>query len=337
MASYDALLLVSFGGPERAEDVMPFLRRVTAGRDVPARRLAEVAEHYYAAGGASPINAQCRALLEALRDELAGLPLALYWGNRNWHPLLEATLGRMRDDGVRRALAFVTSAYGSFSSCRQYLDDIARARQAAGASAPAVDKLRLYYNHPRWVEAWVASLRRALAQAALLGERESRQADVLFSAHSVPLAMAAVSPYAQQVNEAARLVAQGAGVPAERWQLVWQSRSGAPGSAWLGPDVCEVVRASHAPSVVVVPIGFVSDHMEVVHDLDVEAASAATERGARFVRAATPSTDPAFARMVRELVQERLDPSAPRLAVGDDGPWPDLCPTGHCQLPRPTA
>ena len=231
----------------------------------------------------------------------------------------------------------MTSAYGSYSSCRQYLEDIARARQAAGPGAPAVDKLRLYYNHPRWVGCWVASLRRALAEAALPADGPGAGTDVLFSAHSVPLAMAATSPYAEQVNEAAKLVAQGAGVPAEQWRLVWQSRSGAPGSPWLGPEVCEVVRASQASSVVVVPIGFVSDHMEVVHDLDVEAASAARQNGARFVRAATPGTDPAFARMVRELVEERLDPSTPRLALGDDGPWPDLCPNGHCEVRRSRA
>jgi len=329
---YDALLLVSFGGPERPEDVMPFLRRVTAGRDVPEERLRDVAEHYHAAGGASPLNAQCRALLECLRTELvaAGLPLALYWGNRNWHPLLEDTLVRMRDDGVERALAFVTSAYGSHSSCRQYIDDIARAARAAGPRAPVVEKLRLYYNHPGWVGPWCSSLERALLGAA-------RDAAVLFSAHSIPLAMAAASPYEQQVHETARLVAGAVGLRRVVWRVVWQSRSGGPGTPWLEPDICDAIEDSAATTVVVVPIGFVSDHMEVIWDLDVEAAAVARKKDMRFVRASTVSTDPAFARMAIQLVQERMERSAAHLASGDLGPWPDTCPTGHCLLPQPSS
>jgi len=308
---------------------MAFLRRVAAGRDVPEQRLHEVAEHYYAAGG-SPINSQCRALLDSLRAELhsAGLPLATYWGNRNWHPLLEDTLARMRDDGVERALAFVTSAYGSYSGCRQYVEDIARARRAVGSRAPVVEKLRLYYNHPGWVGPWRSSLGRALGQA---GE----DTDVLFSAHSVPLAMAAASPYEQQIHEAARLVAEGTGLQPPAWRVVWQSRSGNPGTPWLEPDVCDAIRATDKTTVVVVPIGFVSDHMEVIHDLDVEAAAAARERSTRFVRADTVSTDPCFARMAIQLVQERLEPRAPRLAEGTLGPWLDVCPAGHC-IPSPS-
>jgi ferrochelatase len=334
MDRYDALLLVSFGGPERAQDVMPFLRRVTAGRGIPEGRLAQVAQHYYDAGGASPVNAHCRALLGALRSELAGLDMALYWGNRNWPPMLEATVAQMRDDGVRRALAFVTSPYGGYSSCRQYLDDIALARTAAGPGAPEIDKLRLYYNHPGWVGPWVTSLRRALATAGQApGEQCAGGTEVLFSAHSIPQAMAATSPYAQQVLEAARLVAEGAGLPPDRWRLAWQSRSGAPGSAWLEPDICDAVRACGAATIVVVPVGFVSDNMEVVHDLDVEAAAAAERNGARFVRAETVIADPTFVAMVRELVQERLGPDVPRLALGNDGPWPGTCPPGHCPPP----
>ena len=330
MDEYQALLLVSFGAPERAEDVMPFLKRVTAGRGVPDSRVAEVAEHYYAAGGASPLNAQCRALMGALRTELADLDLRLYWGNRNWHPLLDDTLSQMRDDGIERALAFVTSAYGGYSSCRQYLDDISSARQHVGDGAPVVDKLRLYYNHPGWVGPWAAHLADALEVAGRTeaDRRRNGGTQVMFTAHSTPVAVASASPYVEHVTESSRLVAQKAGVTS--WQLAWQSRSGAPSSPWLGPGVKQVIKGSAAGTVVVVPIGFVCDNMEIIHDLDVEAAAAAEEKGAKYVRAATVCTDPAFIAMVRELVQERLDPTVTRRSLGRYGPWPDCCPLGHC-------
>ena len=350
MDGYQALLLVSFGGPERAEDVKPFLRRVTAGRDVPESRLDKVAEHYYAAGGVSPLPAQCRALLEALRTELAGTSLEIYWGNRNWHPLLEDTLAQMRDDGVEQALAFVTSAYGGYSSCRQYLDDIAAAQAKVGPRAPRVEKLRLYYNHPGWVGPWASHLAMALevcnVRAALAGAgksstdgREARSVgtgaiEVLFSAHSIPVALAQNSPYVDHVTEAARLAAEGARV--KSWQLVWQSRSGSPSTPWLGPDVCDAIRASSAGAIVVVPIGFACDNMEVVYDLDIEAAAVAREKGAHFVRAATVSTTPSFVSMVRELVAERVAPFGPRRAQGTFGPWPDNCPDGHCPASAPS-
>jgi ferrochelatase len=351
MDGYQALLLVSFGGPERAEDVKPFLRRVTAGRDVPESRLDKVAEHYYAAGGLSPLPAQCRLLLEALRTELAGTSLEIYWGNRNWHPLLEDTLAQMRDEGIERALAFVTSAYGGYSSCRQYLDDIAAAREKVGPRAPQVEKLRLYYNHPGWVGPWVSSLATALEACNVVAAPpgvvdDSRDVadvrssatgavEVLFSAHSIPVALAANSPYVEHVTEAARLAAEGARV--KSWQLVWQSRSGSPSAPWLGPDVCDVIRASTAGTFVVVPIGFACDNMEVAYDLDIEAAAVARQKGAHFVRAATVSTSPAFVQMVRELVQERSAPFGPRRAEGVFGPWPDHCPDGHCPASAPTA
>ncbi|MDA8301400.1 MAG: ferrochelatase [Actinomycetota bacterium] len=325
METYDAFLLLSFGGPEHHDEVMPFLRRVSAGRGIPDERLLAVAEHYYAAGGASPLNAQCRELLSALGQGTPALSLPLYWGNRNWHPLLEDTLAQMRDDGARRALAFVTSAYGGYSSCRQYLDDIAAARSKVGAGAPEVDKLRLFYNHPAWVGAWAKSASRALASLGAV------DATVLFSAHSIPLAAARTSPYEHHVNETARLVAEAAGV--RRWQLVWQSRSGRPGQPWLGPDICESIEAERPPAVVVVPIGFVLENMEVVHDLDVDATGAAGKVGARFVRADCVSGYPEFVAMVKDLVHERLDPTAPRPALGEDGPWPDSCPAGHCPPP----
>ena len=334
MESYQALLLISFGAPERSDEVMPFLHRVTAGRGVPEGRIAEVAEHYYAAGGASPLNARCRELMEALRGDLARLGLALYWGNRNWHPLLDDTLAQMRDDGVERALAFVTSAYGGYSSCRQYLDDLGTARRRVGENAPIVDKLRLYYNHPGWVEPWAANLDRALKTAAADAPPRSGDgiADVIFTAHSVPSRLAATSPYVEHITEASRLVAEVAGVGS--WQLAWQSRSGPPGSPWLEPDVREVIAVSPASTVVLVPIGFVCDNMEIIHDLDVEAAAVAKEKGANLVRVTTVSNSPAFVKMVLELVQERLGGDAPRRSMGRDGPWPDACPEGHCPAGR---
>jgi len=344
MDGYQAFLLVSFGGPERAEDVMPFLRQVTAGRGVPEDRIAAVAEHYYAAGGASPINSQCRAILSELQSELADLTLRLYWGNRNWAPMLEDTVAQMRDDGIERALAFVTSAYGGYSSCRQYLEDIAAARARVGARAPAVEKLRLFYNHPGWVEPWASSLARAFAACPGVGPGGPRElsdpatagheVEVVFTAHSIPTAMAETSPYVEHVTETARLVAAAAG--ARPWRLAWQSRSGRPGARWLEPDVCDVIEASASRAVVVVPIGFVCDNMEIVHDLDVEAAEAAKKKGAHFVRAATVSSTPGFIHMVGELVRERVNPGTLRRVLGPDGPWADACPEGHCpSAPRP--
>ncbi|HTV11053.1 MAG TPA: ferrochelatase [Acidimicrobiales bacterium] len=329
MAGYDAFLLVSFGGPERAEEVMPFLERVTAGRGIPKDRLAAVAEHYYQAGGASPLNARCRELLAALDNQLAEIGIPTYWGNRNWYPMLEDTVAQMRDDGVTQALAFVTSAYGGYSSCRQYLDDIARAQVRAGVGAPEIHKLRLFYNHPGWVAAWADSLGEAIASAR--GQTQGGKPErVLFSAHSIPLPMARTSPYADQVKQTAELVAASAGL--RNWELVWQSRSGNPALPWLGPDINETMQRSGPSSFVVAPIGFVCENMEVVHDLDVEAARTARKRGADFVRAASVSNHPVFVDMVCELVRERISGAPPR-SVGPSGPWGDFCPGGHCPAP----
>lgn len=306
---------------------MPFLERVTAGRQVPPERVAAVAEHYYDQGGASPINSQCRAILANLTEALAGSGLALYWGNRNWHPLLEDTVARMSEDGVERALALVTSAYGGYSSCRQYLEDISAARAKVGPRAPAIDKIRLYYNHPGWVGAWAQSLRRALGQCD-----PGQEVAVVFSAHSIPETMASTSPYVHHLRQSCTLVAEAAGV--SEWALAWQSRSGSPAQPWLGPDINDVLASSGATAFVVVPIGFVCDNMEVVHDLDVEAAGTAKQKGAQFVRATTVGTQPAFAQMAHQLVQERLSSPRPdRAALGLDGPWPDACPSGHCPPP----
>ncbi len=301
MPLYDALLVLSFGGPEKPEDVMPFLENVLRGRNIPRPRLLEVAEHYYHFGGRSPINDQCRALIAALRHELDlhGLHLPIYWGNRNWHPLLEDTMRSMTKDGIRRALVFVTSAYSSYSACRQYLDDIERARMAVGPGAPVCDKLRHYSNHPGFIEPNVEHLKEALAPAPA--------APVLFTAHSIPMELARTSKYVEQLQETARLVAAGAGV--SEYRLVYQSRSGPPQQPWLEPDILKAldeVCAAGATDVVVAPIGFISDHMEVIYDLDYAVARHCEAIGLRMVRAATAGTHPRFITMIRELIEERI-------------------------------
>jgi ferrochelatase len=349
--SYDAFLLVSFGGPEGPDDVMPFLRNVTRGRGIPEERLLAVAEHYRHFGGVSPINGQCRDLLAAIEAEFAatGVRLPLYWGNRNWDPLLADTVARMRDDGIGRAIAFVTSGYGSYSSCRQYLDDIDRARAEVGAGAPEIDKIRHYHDHPGHVAAHADGVRAALA--ALPAER-AETTRIVFTAHSIPSALAASSGpgggtdrYIAQLRETAALVAEAAahGLPwaalpwtALPWDLVWQSRSGPPTVPWLAPDVndhLEALAAAGTTGVVVSPIGFISDHLEVVWDLDNEAAATARRLGLDFARAATPGTHPAFVAMVGELVRERLDGGVPRRALGAV-PWWDACPSGCCAAPE---
>lgn len=332
---YDALLLVSFGGPEGPDDVLPFLENVTRGRGVPPQRLAEVARHYEHFGGVSPINAQNRALLAAVRDACvrAGITQPWYWGNRNWHPYLTDTLREMRDAGVRRALAFVTSPYGSYSSCRQYLDDIAHARRDVGADAPVVDKVRHYHDHPGYIEPHARAVRAALAELPGALREHTR---LVFTAHSIPMAMADHSGpdggrYVAQLAETATLV-RAAAAPDLEYDLVWQSRSGPPRVPWLEPDVndhLEALAEGGAQAVVVSPIGFISDHLEVVWDLDNEAASTAARLGLGYARAATPGTAPEFVAMVRELVAERLAVPAPRRALGEVPTW-DVCPSRCC-------
>jgi ferrochelatase len=328
MPAYDAFLLVSFGGPEGPDEVMPFLENVTRGRGVPPERLAQVAEHYYAVGGVSPINQQCRDLLAAVRADFSanGLSLPVYWGNRNWAPYLADTVRAMADDGVRRAVAFVTSAYSSYSSCRQYLDDIEQARAAAGPDAPRIDKIRRFFNHPGFIEPFAASTRAALGTLPA-GLRDD--AHLVFTAHSVPATMAQASGpggghrYVAELTEAAGLIAERTGGDTHPWTLAYQSRSGPPSQPWLEPDICDhlgELAKSGTRAVVVIPVGFVSDHMEVLHDLDVEAAHSADSLGLAFARAATPGTDPRFASMITELVRERL---ALLDSPGPDSPGPD--------------
>lgn len=335
--AYDAVVLVSFGGPERPEDVMPFLQNVTRGRGVPPERLAEVAEHYQYFGGVSPINQQCRELLAAVRDDFAanGVDLPVYWGNRNWDPMLADTVAQMRDDGIERALAFVTSALGGYSSCRQYQEDIAAARAAVGPDAPVIEKLRQFWDHPGFVEPHVDAVHTALAQLDPARRDSTR---IVFTAHSVPTAAAAAAGphggrYEAQLAETARLV-HAAAAPDLAYDLVWQSRSGPPQVSWLEPDVNDHLAelpGQGVTGVVVSPIGFVSDHLEVVWDLDTEARETAKRLGLDFVRAATPGTDSRFVAMVRELVRERTDPAGATLRrrLGDLPMW-DTCPTACC-------
>jgi protoporphyrin/coproporphyrin ferrochelatase len=335
MATDAAFLLVSFGGPEGRDDVLPFLRNVTAGRDVPDERLAAVAAHYYRFGGVSPISGQCRDLLDAIarRFSLSGPDLPLYWGNRNWKPYLTDTLRSMAEDGVSRAIAFATSAYSSYSSCRQYLEDIDRAVAKAGRSAPAVRKIPPYYAHPAFAAAFVSSARQALAE---LPAEVAGHADLVFTAHSIPQRMSAASgpsghAYPSQLAQVAGAVAAALG--RDRWHLAYQSRSGPPAVPWLEPDIndclAELARGGSA-GVVVVPIGFVSDHMEVIFDLDVEAAQTARELGLPMARAATPGTDPGFVAMIAELTGSCLAswPEAGPASLGPDAAG--FCLAGCC-------
>jgi ferrochelatase len=332
----DALLVLSFGGPEGPADVMPFLQNVTRGRPVPAERLEEVAHHYEAFGGVSPINAANRGLIEAVRGEFAAhdIDLPVYWGNRNWHPLLGDAVRSMTADGVRHAVVFVTSAYSSYSSCGQYLADLATARAELGTDAPQLDKLRTFFDHPGFIDPQVDGLRDALLS---LDPARRASARVVFVSHSLPVAMAqAAGPqgglYATQLRAAAALVAERCGIA--EWDLAFCSRSGPPATPWLEPDIRDHLASlagTGVRDVVVVPIGFVSDHMEVRWDLDIEAAAVAAEHGLGFVRIATAGGDPRFAAMVRELVQEKLDPTTPRRALSDLPPSPEPCLHGCCQ------
>jgi ferrochelatase len=345
--TYDAILVTSFGGPERPDDVMPFLENVLRGKNVPRERMREVAEHYYRFGGKSPINDQNRQLIAALQAELAehGPRLPIYWGNRNWHPMLADTLCQMRTDGIRRALALVTSAYSSYSSCRQYREDIARAQAAAGEGAPVVDKIRVFYNHPGFVEAVADRVRQALGKIPA----DRRDAShLIYTAHSIPATMAKNCDYETQLQETARLVTQQLGGRNQDrnkdWRLVYQSRSGPPSEPWLGPDVLDFLRndfpgelKAHAggTDIVIAPIGFVSDHMEIVFDLDTQARELCAELGLQMVRAETVGTHPRFITMIRELICERVEHNRQRLALGELGPRPDACPPDCCQARSP--
>jgi protoporphyrin/coproporphyrin ferrochelatase len=312
--SVDAVLWLSFGGPEGPADVRPFLENVTRGRGVPPERLDEVEQHYQHFGGVSPINGLNRDAIDAVSAQLAAhdMKLPVYFGNRNWHPMVEDTVAQMAADGVQRALVFPTSAYGGYSACRQYDEDILRAR-AAVPGAPELVKVRQFFDHPLFVSAFADSVRAALASLP-------DDARLVFTAHSVPVSAdnSAGPPgegqrYSRQIAEAARLVASAVGVSS--YDVVWQSRSGPPQIPWLEPDIVDhivALGASGVSAVAVCPVGFVSDHLEVIWDLDNEAAEKAAALGMLFARAATPSDDPRFADMVVELIREHTDSVAPR-------------------------
>ena len=332
MPNYDAILLISFGGPERLEEVLPFLEHVAAGKRIPPERLAEVAEHYALLGGVSPIHAVCRALIASLLTELnsRGMQLPVYWGNRYWHPLLADTLQQMAEDGIGRALAFVTSAFSSYPGCRQYLEAIEHARQQIGPGAPRVDKLRVFYNHPGFIEAMGERVATALKQIPAERQAEAR---LIYTAHSIPVAMAANCAYVEQLHEACALVSNRVG--RSPWALVYQSRSGPPDEPWLQPDVREHLRSiaqgGAVREIVLAPVGFVCESMEIAYDLDIEIGQLCEGLGLGMVRAATVGRHPRFVEMIRELIEERINENSARPALGTHGPWPDACPPDCCR------
>jgi len=335
---YDAILVMSFGGPEGMEDVVPFLENVTRGRNIPRERLEVVGEHYSLFDGISPINAQNRALIAALEDELKanGIDLPVYFGNRNWHPLVEDTMQQMKEDGIKNALTFFTSGFSCYSGCRQYREDIMRAMDTVGDDAPQFDKIRVFYNHPGFINPNVANLKNAIAQ---FPQEKQSDVHVIFTAHSIPMGMAKNSDYEIQLKAACELVAQATDI--EDYVLVYQSRSGPPQVPWLEPDIIDYMEEIHAKGIndiVIMPIGFISDHMEVMFDLDTEALQKAEELGMNMVRAATVGTHPDFITMIRQLIEERLTKNPVRLALGDRGPNHDICPLNCClpgTRPRP--
>ena len=367
---YDAVLLVSFGGPEGQDDVLPFLRNVTVGRGIPDERLEEVAHHYRAFGGVSPINAQNRALQAALVTELGarGVDLPVYWGNRNWGPFLTDALREAHAAGHRRLLAVVTSAYSSYSGCRQYREDLAGALEETGlAGEMTIDKVRQYFDHPGFVSPFVEGVRDALLRThEALGEGTDLRQDahVLFATHSIPTVTAVSSgppdatlgdegAYGAQHRAVADVVmasvgssdgptAGGAALDGVPWSLVYQSRSGAPTTPWLEPDINDAITelsGQGVKAVVIVPLGFVSDHMEVLWDLDEEATATARDAGLHAERAPTPGIHPDFVTGLVDLVMERHATAAggepaSRPALTSLGPWYDVCRPGCCANPR---
>ena len=317
--SFDALLLLSFGGPEGPEQVMPFLENVTRGRGIPPERLVSVAEHYLHFGGVSPINGINRALIAQIQTELAGRgeDLPVYFGNRNWHPFIEETVASMAADGITRAAVFSTSAWGGYSGCTQYQEDIARARDVVGTGAPELIKLRQYFDHPLLIAMFADAITEA---AATLPADLREQARLVFTAHSIPLRAAdrcGPDLYPRQVAYSSSLVAAAAGYP--DYDQVWQSRSGPPSVPWLEPDVADHFSAlaeAGTKAVIVCPIGFVADHIEVIWDLDSELAEQAERLGIALARATTPNAQPRFARLALDLLDEKRDGHEPARVIG---------------------
>ena len=332
---FDALIVISFGGPEGQDDVMPFLENVLRGKNVPRERMLEVSEHYKHFDGISPINQQNRELIAAIKKELAdhNIDLPVYWGNRNWHPMIPAALEEMKTDGVKCALAFFTSAYSCYSGCRQYRENIMVAQDQIGPGSPEVHKLRMFFNHPLYTAATVDRVNDAFEQ---IPEERRSKTRFIFTAHSIPMSMADNCKYATQLNEACRLVMEKIGE--NDWDLVYQSRSGPPTQPWLEPDICDhletIKETTDVQDVVIMPIGFVSDHMEVLFDLDTEAKEKCEEIGLNMQRAKTVGVHPEFIAMIRELILERSEGTEKR-AIGLMPPNHDVCPKDCCTYDPP--
>jgi protoporphyrin/coproporphyrin ferrochelatase len=322
MTNFDALLVVSFGGPEKRDDVIPFLENVLRGKNVPRERMLEVAEHYYHFDGRSPINEQNRALIAALEADFNAhnVRVPVYWGNRNWHPLLPDTLKQMQADGIRRVAALATSAFGSYSGCRQYRENLAAALHAGGLTDLSIEKLPNFSDRPEFVSVMNERVRAAMVQVP-----DAQQ--LIFTAHSIPMSMAESSPYVRQLNAACSRVAELAGI--SNWVLVYQSRSGPPTQPWLEPDICHHLRQQHAAGidrVIICPIGFISDHMEVLYDLDTEARALCDELGIQMARAGTAGVHPLLVSMIRNM-----------FLSGETSPVLAHCEPGCCPAPqRPT-
>ena len=333
--NYDAVLVVSFGGPEGPDDVMPFLDNVLKGLNIPLQIKTRIAKRYHRFDGISPINTETRAFIKALEKELDihGPQLPVYWGNRNWHPLLPDTLRQMADDGIKNAIVYVTSIFSSYSGCRKYREDLYEAAQGI-ENAPHIDKLRIGYNHPGFIEAVTDRVREALEPATDANENSM----LLFTAHSLPLSMARCARYQEQLQEVCGLVGQALGV--KSWKLVYQSNNASYGEPWLEPDIndaLEVVKEAGETNVVIVPIGFVCDHMEVILDLDVEAKEKVDALGLNMVRAATVGIHPAYIAMVRELIVERMSANPERRWLGTQGASADYCAQNCCLSGKPGA
>lgn len=335
MNSIDAIFLVSFGGPEGPQDVMPFLENVLRGKNVPQERKLEVAKNYEMFGGISPINAFMRGLKKSLEEELPrhGISLPVYWGNRNWSPYIKGALSEMKNDGIQHALAFFTSAYSSYSGCRQYREDIEKAQQELGVAIPVVSKIRAFYNHPAFVSANAKNIE---SQIASLTTKERENFQLVFTAHSIPLSMSATSDYNDELNDTAASIA--GELKISDWKIAYQSRSGPPTQPWLEPSILDTltsVAQQGKSAAIVSPIGFICDHMEVIYDLDYQAKEHAQALGLKFLRAQTAGHHPLFVEMLCDLISERLHPERQKKTTGRRGPKLEQCPPDCCKVSRP--
>lgn len=329
--SYDAILLLSFGGLEGREDVIPFLENVLRGRNVPRERMLSVAEHYYQFDGVSPINKQNRALISAIEGELTarGIKCPVFFGNRNWHPLLGDTIQQMVDRGAKRVLVVVTSAFSSYSGCRQYLEDLERESASFGDAAPEFDKLRIFYNTPGFIAATQENITEALRR---LDAKDTAATSIYFTAHSIPNSMAEKCNYEIQLQEACGLVMEA--FPELSWRLCYQSRSGPPTQPWLEPDVNDLIADERPDNVIICPIGFVSDHMEILFDLDTEAKQKCERLGIGFQRVQSVGTHPRFVSSLVDLIELRMGMVDDTEVLGELGPGADQCPADCCPIGR---